>query len=209
MKSAGVVLIFLSFVLYGCWTLWLYTRNNRPVYMPIPMSVGHLRTGEFKINRDGPYTIEVEVQKKIPFDTLNCLLGMSMATTSTAIQDCPGQPSVVKASWVLTSSGQVVASGSSDDYRSGAWANDTISRELGHFQGHSGRRYVLDVEVLSDGTSLASGNPRVKVEIHPEVYEGDMVWSAMLFLGTVVLVLIGAILLAVSFVRSRRARSAT
>jgi hypothetical protein len=54
-----------------------------------------------------------------------------------------------KASWVLTSDGKTVAPGSSDDYRSGASGNDSISRELGHFQSQAGRRYVLVVEVLA------------------------------------------------------------
>jgi hypothetical protein len=55
--------------------------------------------------------------------------------------------------------------------------NDSISRELGHFQNQRGRRYVLDVDVLADGSSLTRGNPRLKVEMHPEVYEENMVMS--------------------------------
>jgi hypothetical protein len=47
--------------------------------------------------------------------------------------------------------------------------NDSISRELGHFQSQNGRKYVLDVNVLADGAALAPGNPRLKVEVHPEV----------------------------------------
>lgn len=91
--------------------------------------------------------------------------------------------------------------------RSGAWMNDSISRELGHFQSQSGRRYVLDVDVLTDGSSLTPGNPRLKVEVHPEVYEGNMVWGAILLLTMVALVLVGAIVLVVSFTKNRRGRS--
>jgi hypothetical protein len=53
--------------------------------------------------------------------------------------------------------------------------NDAISRELGHFQSQSGRIYVLDVNVLADGSALTPGKPRLKVGVHPEVYEGNMV----------------------------------
>jgi hypothetical protein len=201
----GLVFVCLGISVYGMWVLWLTTRTERPVNVPISMAVGHIRTNEFKLNMSAPYTIDVEVQKKIPFETLNCLLGMSMARASTDLQDCPDTPPVAKASWVLTSDGKTVARGSSDDYRSGAWGNDSISRELGHFQSQAGRRYVLDIEVLADGTVLATGNPRLKVEVHPEVYEGNMVWSAILFLAMGILVLVGAILLAVSFIKNRRA----
>ncbi len=85
--------------------------------------------------------------------------------------------------------------------------NESISREIGHFQGQRGRRYVLDVDVLADGSLLAPGHPRLKVEVHPEVYEGNIVTSAILFLVTVVLVSTGIVSLGVSFVRHRRGRS--
>lgn len=206
-KQMGFTFVAVGISLYGAWVLWLLTRTERPVNIPIPMTIGHIRTREFKLNLNAPYTIQIEAQKTIPFETLNCLLGTSMAPTSTDLQDCPNIPSVVKATWILTSEGQVVAKGSSDDYRSGAWMNDSISRELGHFQSQRGRRYVLDIDVLADGSSLAQGNPRLKVEVHPEVYEGNIAWSAILFLAMGLLVLVGSILLVVSFMNTRRKRS--
>jgi hypothetical protein len=108
---------------------------------------------------------------------------------------------------VLTSEGQTVAEGSSDDYRSGAWMNDSISRGLGRFQSRSGGRYVLDVDVLADGSSLAPGNPRLKVQVDSMVTEGHAVWGFILFLTTGLLVLTGAVFLFVSFLRNRRRRS--
>jgi hypothetical protein len=193
--------------LYGTWATWLATRTDRPVDVPMSMAVGHVRTREFKINLNALYIIDIEVQKTIPFDTLNCLLGTAMGPASTALQDCPDRPSVVKATWVLTSNGQTVARGSSDDHRYGAWMNSAISRELGHFQSQSGRRYVLDVDVLADGSPLAPGNPRLKVEVHPMFYEDVMVGGAIMFLTALVLALIGGILLVISFVKNRRMRN--
>jgi hypothetical protein len=208
-KLAGFSFVLVGIGLYGTWAIWLATRTDRPVDVPISMAIGHLRTREFKINLNALYTIDIEVQKIIPFDTLNCLLGTAMGRTSTALQECPDRPSVVKASWVLASNGQTVARGSSDDYRSGAWMNNAVSRELGHFRSQSGRRYVLDVDVLVDGSSVAPGNPRLKVEVHPMFYEDVMVGGAILSLTALVLVLIGAILLVISFVKNRRSRNVT
>jgi hypothetical protein len=42
---------------------------------------------------------------------------------------------------------------------------------------------VLDVDVLADGSALSPGNPRLRVGVHPEVYERDAVWSAFVFFG--------------------------
>ena len=203
-KRVGLCFVFVGISSYGIWILWLLTRADHPVDVPISMAVGHIRTSEFRINQNAPYTIDIEVQETIEFDTLNCLLGTAMGRTTTALQECPDRPSVVKASWVLSSRGYVVARGSSDDYRSGAWMNGSISRELGNFQSHSGWRYVLDVDVLADGSALAPGNPRLKVEVHPMVYERNAVLGAILFLAMGLLVLVGVILLAISAIKNRR-----
>jgi hypothetical protein len=203
-KLVGFICVAAGLILYGTWIGWLSTRTERPVDIPISMAIGHVRTREFKINLNALFTIDIEVQKTIPFETLNCLLGTAMGRTSTDLQECPDKPSVVKAYWVLSSNGQIVAQGSSDDYRSGAWMNDAISRELGHFQSQSGRIYVLDVNVLADGTALTPGNPRLKVGVHPEVYEDNMVRGFMFLVVTGVSVLVGIILLGISAKRAHQ-----
>jgi hypothetical protein len=68
------------------------------VDVPISTAIGRVSTREFKVNLTLLYTIEIEVQKKIPFETLNCLLGLGVSSTSSALQECPDRPSVVKAS---------------------------------------------------------------------------------------------------------------
>jgi len=205
-KATGMTLIVVGVVAYGLWAVWLSTRNNVPVDIPIKMAVGHVDTPSFKVNRNARYDIEIKVQKRIPFDKLNCLLGTAMKPRSTELQECPDKPSVVKAAWVLTSDGQIVAHGSSEDHRYGAWGNDWIARELGSFRSESGRSYTLGVDVLSDGSALTPGNPHLKVEVFPSVYEDEMVGSALVMLCSMLFVLVGGILLLVSFVRNRRAR---
>ena len=204
----GVIFLVVGIGAYGTWVLWLTTRTLRPVNIPVSMAIGHVRTREFKLNLSAPYTIQIEVQKTIPFDTLNCLLGMAMPrSSSTALGECPDRPSVVKASWVLTSDGQTVARGSSDDDRLGGWMNDSISRELGSFQGQRGRGYVLDVSVLADGSALDLGKPRLTVDVAATLYEAYAVWGWILFLAMAFLVVIGITLMIVSWMRSRGGRS--
>ena len=82
---------------FGTWVLWLKTRTMVPVNIPISMGVGHVRTREFELNLNAPYAIDIEVQKAIPFDTLNCLLGMAKAESSTELEKCRNLPSVLKA----------------------------------------------------------------------------------------------------------------
>lgn len=200
----GLILVGAGIALYGARVLWSCTRTDVPVDLPISMAIGHVHTSEFKVNRNAPYDIELEVQKKIPFDLLNCLLGTSMAATSTDLQECPDRPSVVRMSWVLKSNGHVVARGSTDDHRVGAWAGDTISRDLGYFQTQSGRPYVLDVDVLKDGSALGPGNPRLKVKVSAAIYEDEVLGTAIVGVLAVGLALVGVILLLVPFTRIER-----
>jgi hypothetical protein len=203
-RSIGFAAVGLGVGLYGLWALWVSTRTERPVDIPISMVIGHVHSPDFTINVEEPFTIRIEVEKRIPFDTLNCLLGTAMGQNTTALQECPDRPSVVKASWVLTSNGRTVAKGSSEDYRSGEWRNDAISRGLGYFQSQRGHRYALDVSVLADGSSLAPGNPRLKVEVSPAFYERNIVLNLLLLVLTGSVVLVGVILLAVSLFKGGR-----
>jgi hypothetical protein len=206
-KLVGIGFICVGIASYGSGILWFATRADRPVNVPISMAVGHVRTPGFKVNRNAIYTIKIEVKKNIPFDTLNCLLGT--AASSTELQECRDRPSVVKASWVLSSDGQTVAHGSTDDYRDGDWRNDSISRFLGAFRSQNGRPYVLDLDVLADGSALGAGQPHLKVEVSSAVYETEIVEDAILSFSTMVAVLIGVILLLISFFRNRRTRNTT
>ena len=70
----GIGCLALAITTFGGWVLWLETRINRPVYVPVSVSVSHVHVPEFRINLSGLYEISIEAKKTIPFDTLNCLL---------------------------------------------------------------------------------------------------------------------------------------
>jgi hypothetical protein len=196
----GIGFISAAILTFAGWILYLETRHLVPVKMPVAMSIGHIRTNEFTINIRAPYEIDVEVEKKIPFDTLNCLLGMSPPLT----KNCSDAPEVVNATWILSIDGKVSAQGSSVDDKGGAWANDTISREIGRFDGEPGRKYRLDVDILTDGSRLARGNPRLTVSVVSDFVEGAMFETAFLVYPIVGgLVLAGLVMLIISFVRKR------
>jgi len=204
----GIGFISIAILIFGGWTLYFGTRHYVPVRVPLAMSVGRIRTNEFTVNIRAPYEISIEVEKKIPFDTLNCLLGMP---SSPLENGCSDTPAVVNAKWILSSNGNLLAQGSSADDKGGAWANDTISREVGGFDGEPGRNYRLDLDILTDGTRLAAGNPKLKVSVTSDFVEGAMFETGFVIYPTVAgLVLTGLILLIVSFVRKRRqAQTAT
>ena len=191
----GIGCLALAITTFGGWVLWLETRINRPVYVPVSVSVSHVHVPEFRINLSGLYEISIEAKKTIPFDTLNCLLGMSMPSEKCDV------PPVVRASWVLTSNGVVVAKGVSDTEKGGAWATDTIERQIGGFQGDRNRRYVLDVDFTADRSALAATDPHLAVEITSDFHEGNLWISYCLFSICSLVALVGLVLLGASAAR--------
>jgi hypothetical protein len=193
---AGITLIAVAAIALGGWAAWLPVPINKPIDMPIATAAGHIRTPTFKVNVSRLYTIELVTKKTIPFDTLNCLLGMS----NDPFKKC-ARPSVVKAAWVVTSGRDIVAQGTSDGDQGGAWAQDDIARELGSFRSKSGHSYQVDVDFVTDAAALSPTDPHLKVEVSTDYYEGDMWISFFLTPLCGAIAFIGVLLLVTSAIR--------
>jgi hypothetical protein len=191
----GTTLIAVGIIVFGVWWLWPNNDINKPVDMPISMATGHVITPGFKLNTNRLYTIEIVAKKTIPFDTLNCLLGMPQPGTQ---KQCE-RSSVIKAAWTLRSDGTTVAQGNSEaDSGGGGWSDDDIARGIGSFRSEKGRNYVLDVNFLTDGAALSATDPHLKVEVSTDYYEGDAWFGLILMWLCAALVAAGALLLGVS-----------
>jgi hypothetical protein len=197
----GVTLVIVGLSIFGARAVWSKTRTWALVDTPISLSEHQVLTSDFKSNLKALYVIEIEVEKKnIPFETLNCLLGME----NTHLENCRNVSSVVIVSWVLSSQGVTVAHGSTEDARGGDWGGDTIARQVGSFSADKGRHYTLDIKVLTDGSRLAVGNPRLKVGAHPSYYEGSAFEDVPFALAAGGLLLAGIIMFTVSSLRARQ-----
>jgi len=197
-----LVLIAVGLVPLACWTVWFRTRTWYPVDIPISLSQGsHFSTGEFTINLNGRYEIEIETTNEIPLDTLHCLLGNGMRSK----QSC-SVPSVVNVHWALSGNGTVIQ-GTSDDtkeYGGEVGATGEASRTIGIFRGQKGRRYKLDCDVLADGSSLNATKPRLHVSFFEPSYETSLVVSGLLRLVCTITALIGGFTLIGSLLAQRR-----
>jgi hypothetical protein len=197
--KVGQGLVLTGIAAICVWALWSETRTWVPVDVPVSLTVGQMRTSEFKINQNALYEIAIDAERNIPYQTLNCMLGVEDIYP----ERCKGTPSVIRASWVLTSNGAIVAHGSSDESKGGAWSV-TVSRDIGSFRLEKGKRYVLDVDILTDGTILQTTHPRLKVGVHPEYYQENMFMSLFVTAFAGILGIIGAVLLLVGLLRKRR-----
>jgi len=153
----GVALILIPAAIYGGWEWWMATRTWVPLVMPVSLAQGHIRSPEFKINLDAGFWIFVEVETQVDDEGVSCLIGYtSDYCRKNGVRE-------LRASWTLSDSGKVVASGSSA--RDQGLRGGTLSkaRGLGNFSVPAGNHFVLDVEFPEDNSHFNGGHPRLAI----------------------------------------------
>jgi hypothetical protein len=192
--KTGLALIVLGIGILGAWSWWTGTRNFVPVRMPVPSAAGQSITSEFKLNFDGLYLIEIEAEKTIPLDALHCLMGVE-----TDPEQCKWVPSVIAATWSLSSEAREIGHGSSQEQFSLPVRSNGVTRVIGEFQGKAGKSYKLQVTFAAETGGLAAAHPKLQVAVASIAYT-DLESAKVLVFSTVfICVLFGVILLAVAF----------
>jgi biopolymer transport protein ExbD len=154
----GVALILIAAAIYGGWEWWMATRTWVPLYMPVSLAQGHIRSPEFKINLDAGFWIFVEVETKADDEGVSCLTGYtSDYCRKNGVRE-------LHASWALSDRGRVVARGSTDNDQGSLGGMLSKGRGIGHFSVPSGDHFVLDVELPEDNSHFDGGHPRLGIE---------------------------------------------
>ncbi len=187
-RRVSVAMILGTLALYIGFTIWAATRKLLPLDNPISLSRGHVTTELFSVNLKSTYQVQVQIDPNHGLFDLQCDAG----------EQCHKSLSMLKAHWVLSSAGQIVASGDIDN-KFGDMA--VLVWPLGFF-GSLGREYRIDLDVLSDTGSLNQANPRLIVEIGEDGYARFSELSGIVPLFSEITGAVGLALLCVS--RSRR-----
>jgi len=136
----GIALILAGPALLGYAILWLAPRPHVALEMPVSLSPGHVITGNFRVNPDTIYYIDIELDKRSPVHA-NC------------------EPrSVLNTRWVLSSEGEAQQGGS-------PWEDTGLT--IADLYGEE-KWYTFDAEVLPGASCLNVRNPRLKVQTHPD-----------------------------------------
>ncbi len=153
----GIALILIAAAIYGGWEWWMATRTWVPLYMPVSLAQGHIRSPEFKINLDAGFWIFVEVETKVDNEGVSCLTGYtSDYCRKNGVRE-------LHASWTLSDRGRVVARGSTDNDQGSRGGMLSKARGLGNFSVPAGNHFVLDVEFPEDNSHFNGGHPRLAI----------------------------------------------
>jgi hypothetical protein len=184
-----------ALVIYGSAFIVLRWYDWRALAVPVDLKPGTITSPEFRVDQKTRYLVELEVERNIPFDELNCLLGESISR-----KPCSVKP-VVDIQWTLMSGSKEIASGASRDEKGGGYG-PTITKTLGRFEGSPRTPYVLKMASLMDGSALAPANPRIVVQVHPIDYKGHFVIAQLIAMAAMGVAVIGVIWLLIWAVRA-------
>ena len=163
---------------YGCaaasYEAHPYARVRSLVDIPISLAPGTIRTPEFAVVAEN-YSILIQIEKPLPFDRLQCMMGVTSGTPLDLQQHgCRADDPILRADWAVWDGRRVVAKGSSTPDDHAMFTKDHIYKFLEipecspkalrsacGFNGESGRRYVLEVRFTVDGSALNVAKPHL------------------------------------------------
>lgn len=158
---SGVFFIFAA-LLAGNWYDW------EPARFGIRLQSGQrYQSPMFHVDLNTTYLIELDAERDIPVEKINCLLGIA------ASQSCTSPIIIWWLVWDLKSN-LVVAHGLSQGDGVGSWG-EKISREVGRFSGYRSQAYRLQLDVIAGDPDF---NP-VRLHASVRVHSGDSLGYAL------------------------------
>jgi hypothetical protein len=203
--KAGIGLVVLGIGVFVGWKLWMNTRSQVPVNVPVSLKLGETIEKEFRLNLDGLYLIEIVVaqkdaekgaerggQKDGRPEALRCLMGVGGA-------QCAGIAPVIGASWTLFRDGQEVRRGNSLESHGEPRDQGNVVRVIGDFPGEAGQEYRLQVSVTTDGSAIQPASPRLRVAVSSIIQTDFQSANILAFSVSFICVFFGAILLGIGW----------
>jgi len=181
-------------------SLWERTRTWSPLDMPVSLGVGHIRTPEFAVNVSERFELQLSVNRQVPRVLLDKVLGIGDVNSST------DELSGFKMTWVVSSNGNVLESGTSDGGKGQeAYWSSRVGRHFGRFHAEKGKKYRLDLDVLEDGSGLDPYDPRLQVRVDMFVLDGYWIGDGIMQLIAFATAVLGFVVLLFAFLKRWRA----
>ena len=198
---SGLRLIAAALLLLACWLPWFYTRTWVLLDVPISLARGnHYTSPDFVSNMSRRYLIELDAvvqrNQSLPsliyqvvtrspdsFKKLPCPSG----TRDVSMYWCPTAPEL-KVHWVLTGGDEIEQGDLLENVKVGFYAWDSWIEK---FQCKKGRRYHIDLDVLSDSGSLNVTDPHLYIYFYDNDYSSALVVTYLLYFICGIVILFG------------------
>jgi hypothetical protein len=189
---AGLALMLIGVLLPTLAYLYFKTRSLIPVDQSITLAPGTINR-EFAVNAKARYILGIEFQPTLSRSTIHCMIGIYYSEAT----DCSGQVSVVDFDWAIRKNGDLIEHGHSTQH-SNADQSDVVEAQYSGFDLSPGK-YQIVLDVLKDASALAVTNPRLKVRVMSDYYEGAAFMQLFALIGGTIIVCIGAVAMTWSY----------
>src|SRR4051794_36338049 len=187
----SILVTLLSVLLLGGSTMIANWHNWEPVSFPITLHLGAINSSpQFRVDTATQYLIGLDVDRQLPFDRLNCLLGLDIVIP----EGCGSTSSVLYLEWRLMPTGKPEIYGDTRGSARGAWGR-AITRTIGSFNGELGTTYILHVESKRDASALDATDPRVVVRAQPLASKNYLVAGQALLASAIATLAVGVTML--------------
>jgi hypothetical protein len=176
-------------------------RSAQAISFPIDLRVGTTKSPSFRADYSEPYEVGLEVERRLPFERLNCLLGVyDIAGPPRLPSYCGPADSPLDLSWTVYENGRVVGRGATDVGQYASYG-PTVTRTISTVNLRPLRTYRIEVTSRRDASVLAPTHPRVTLAVHPMVWLGEWQFRSLAVLVAIGLGILGLGLLGLSAVR--------
>jgi hypothetical protein len=127
--------------------------------MPVSLGLGTVRTPDFSV-KGQDYLIMIQVEKRLPFQEVNCMMGTTQGPLDKA--KC-SKEAVLLSNWTVWDGDNIVEQGANRTEDQAMFEDRYIYKFLGTFMAEAGKKYVVEVKFLRDGTALNVTNAHLIV----------------------------------------------
>ena len=130
--------------------------------LDLPVSIGlcTVRTPEIAVTKKATHRFMLEAGGSLGVKRVQCMLGLFSGLWERNFDGCLDGEPLLKADWTVWLGDQVVSRGSSplEDHGSG------LAKVMGYFDGEAGKKYVIEVKFLKDGSAINAADPHLIVQ---------------------------------------------
>jgi len=131
--------------------------------LPISIGLCAVRMPEF-VAKKSPYRFMLEADASLGLDPMNCMLGLFSTPLQRREHNCLDDVPLLRADWTVWLGDEAMTRGSSPLQDHASWARNSLSKQMGYFVAEAGKKYVIEVKFLKDGSAINAANPHLVVQ---------------------------------------------
>jgi hypothetical protein len=145
-----LIVLAISIIILTTSYVIIYLFGKDALNIEIPTKSEKIISPPFHTMHRRTYEIEIEFDRKLPYEQMICLLGEE----EPQVNDCHDIKSVVALRWELIHRDSTLASGITRDHMGLGVSKYSMSKTIYSFTGDQNKEYRLNIKIMKDISAL-------------------------------------------------------